>query len=679
MGIIATGEFYRKDGKFSAKVIKSISKGIPAFERIWGKNSVGPYELRHQNVVYNSEKVRVGKGLNLKKLERDKDYTINYERGWITFQRIITEDELIEVEYEYQPVAGNRLQGLMLETQYKFIKIADAVAEEKDTLKGKRVAGIDIGFNFKPLNLNSSIAQSESARAYNTMTKINFWKFKLSGSYQKVESGFSPIGTGIFPNSRKLELSTQFLFFNFLTISHKWSKEEKEDINIYQQTLSEDFDFKKIKISQKNIWIKQSSDSIYQEEKEHSANFSFSHKFYEVSAGIGRKWLIRDSVRSQTVYNAGFSLNLKLFNFDFSYRHDILYDVYSASAFLNLSFWKLRLTGSLLQSEKRQISFSLQYKILPASWIKVDGNHTAKTQTLYGGSEEFTNRWITSVKPHRIISLQVIPTFSYTISAGNRVKDLSGLRIFVNLSPFKDSKLSFLHFNQRALRFDELNPNRKLYDNYVIQRQILFNYGFGERWGFELQVDSLRKQGLFRFAVASGIPGDTVELYKVERKFEVKSGVVYRGEFLTLRSYYDYVGYFWQLPDSLPTKTKSHGINFEVRRKITDFISTQAIFSFDRTEGQDPFLLQKDKVAIWYNLKIMPGIKANFKGVNFELSHSYCYSTGGLRRTLEETQIKITSKIKRINLNLKGRYAKSSRPVYKTLELRADLRVDLTI
>ena|GEM_PF-775085 len=62
-----------------------------------GNDTVGPYSLGHTSIIEGSEDIE----LNGATLQRDRDYTIDYFEGKITFKRILTSADEFKYSYEY--------------------------------------------------------------------------------------------------------------------------------------------------------------------------------------------------------------------------------------------------------------------------------------------------------------------------------------------------------------------------------------------------------------------------------------------------------------------------------------------------------------------------------------------------------------------------------------------------
>jgi hypothetical protein len=91
-----------KWGDFELTAMVSESKGEAGFDRIYGRNTQGPYTLANRPLVVYSETLRY----QGRALVRDTDYTIDYELGEITFKKdLISDTDLFEVTYEYSESA----------------------------------------------------------------------------------------------------------------------------------------------------------------------------------------------------------------------------------------------------------------------------------------------------------------------------------------------------------------------------------------------------------------------------------------------------------------------------------------------------------------------------------------------------------------------------------------------
>jgi hypothetical protein len=89
-------------GEFELTAMVSESKGEAGFDRVYGRNTQGPYTLANRPLVVYSETLRY----QGRALVRDTDYTIDYELGEITFKKdVIADTDLFEVTYEYSDSA----------------------------------------------------------------------------------------------------------------------------------------------------------------------------------------------------------------------------------------------------------------------------------------------------------------------------------------------------------------------------------------------------------------------------------------------------------------------------------------------------------------------------------------------------------------------------------------------
>lgn len=96
------------------------SKGIPSHDEFDvpsdKENVTLTFTLSHRPIIANSERVKV----SWQDMQRDKDYTIDYTQGTVTFKKFLEKGTKITVDYEYSPSATGlferNLTGLRLES-----------------------------------------------------------------------------------------------------------------------------------------------------------------------------------------------------------------------------------------------------------------------------------------------------------------------------------------------------------------------------------------------------------------------------------------------------------------------------------------------------------------------------------------------------------------------------------
>ena len=101
---------FKEDEPFPASVYDKSKKVHQYIIYVEYKYRVKSYQLR-MDIVLNSERVV----MNNRLLQKDKDYMIDYDTGWITFfnEEDIDEDTNIEITYEYAPFGGQSQQTLV--------------------------------------------------------------------------------------------------------------------------------------------------------------------------------------------------------------------------------------------------------------------------------------------------------------------------------------------------------------------------------------------------------------------------------------------------------------------------------------------------------------------------------------------------------------------------------------
>jgi len=184
------------------------------------------FNLQRANVVIGSERIV----LDGKVLERDKDYFLDYESGWLTFYREeeIKEDSKIEVTYEYAPFAG-------LATGETLVGARTEYSPLKNFFIGSTVIS---NFTTKPLRIPDLRTTPGSTLVWEVDTHLTNLKFPLlslrmtdlSGEYARSIRNSNIFGKALIDSMEGIKLedsaslnkdywtvaisSTQILSFN---------------------------------------------------------------------------------------------------------------------------------------------------------------------------------------------------------------------------------------------------------------------------------------------------------------------------------------------------------------------------------------------------------------------------------------------------------------------------------
>lgn len=97
-----------RDAAYEATLISAKDRSNSKTDVFTGNGSKGPYKLSNSFIIENSEIVF----LNSNRLTRNRDYFINYYEGEITFPRLLSEADRVEVKYEYSSIIDLFFQGL---------------------------------------------------------------------------------------------------------------------------------------------------------------------------------------------------------------------------------------------------------------------------------------------------------------------------------------------------------------------------------------------------------------------------------------------------------------------------------------------------------------------------------------------------------------------------------------
>ena len=217
-----------KSPRFNFTGMVSESKGTPAHDRLYGKNSQGPYPLSNRPLVIHSEQV-VYLG---RVLVRDTDYTVDYDLGQMTFRKeFVPDTDLFVVDYEYSDAifkkafaavygewtsTGNdRVIGpiSVLGVGYQMQVERGGVATLNGIVahpKTQTIAGAKAAMTVLPgwtgatevalstLTADNAVGGIDSAGlAIDQRTEwVDQW-FKIRGNFKKLTGQFQPIGTAV--------------------------------------------------------------------------------------------------------------------------------------------------------------------------------------------------------------------------------------------------------------------------------------------------------------------------------------------------------------------------------------------------------------------------------------------------------------------------------------------------
>ncbi|MFW6308501.1 MAG: hypothetical protein ACOC1S_00625, partial [bacterium] len=92
--------YYQSD-KLQLEIFDSFQQSRYTEVKLQGNDSIGPYFVGHKDILQNSEKVYID-GVKQTRGEDQGDYYMDYEGGFIYFNKIVLEQEEIKISFEYE-------------------------------------------------------------------------------------------------------------------------------------------------------------------------------------------------------------------------------------------------------------------------------------------------------------------------------------------------------------------------------------------------------------------------------------------------------------------------------------------------------------------------------------------------------------------------------------------------
>lgn len=251
-------KIWGKVGRYQGTGLYSTPRGNSRLEKLTGNNTQGPYQLAYIPVVSGSERVKVGRGLDLKLVRKGIDYEIEYEDGRITFlKRSVHSEETIEVEYESKKGGSLLKEGLWatrgrVQVSPNITVSGTYVRQGEDPTpsaltdttslgpKRKEIREGDIELNMGPLlklvgefahnreqcELGETVSHT-SGSGYRLESESEVRGALLRGLYRRLGTGFTPIGSARDqPNSRIWESNGVWPVWDPLTLHGGYRREE---------------------------------------------------------------------------------------------------------------------------------------------------------------------------------------------------------------------------------------------------------------------------------------------------------------------------------------------------------------------------------------------------------------------------------------------------------------------
>jgi len=638
----------------------SLHSGKAWKEMINGDGTTGPFFLSHSPVLKNTEVIYRGEGLDLVKLQRGKDYTIDYTLGRIVLKEPLSEDERMKVVYEYQQ-------------------------EEKMSMSGLR--GI-----FQPVEWFGIGFSEVDGNAYSLETRIGVSPAEWRMEYAREDSGSAlrlsgNLKSGFFSMSGFYKTA----YDSFVTIGN-----EMEEGNV-AGFHSDVFLGKTLRFS--------GNFTYERDEKQTSLMLNSGHFFYNYSVFSGRSMIIKHNAGikgkvsgvtykvgvGKCVYDTlkGYTSSIILekrtrdagFSGEFSFARGG-YTEYGAKGKVFITGGKrfnLTMDARVLKSTRRsdQTCGELSFYLAPFSFIstsnklRVDQIRKVYMDTtlrgvrlVYSGNLRFYR------SPY--LDINFMPSGNMVnLETGRMAGAGRGFMLNTTAVPFRNIRMGYLF------------ERRRQYERNLNGEMVVNNRSRGERFNLSIPLnDRLNITGEYLFSSDSGIyritlpsdSTDTIYEWRNTMKNGVTGGIHWKlgeGDNLILTIGKQREGIF--LPDSQPVDMEENFVKGKGEMKKGMFGIYEEISYGKRDGRQQGFtgVVHYEFVGFETGVSFLP-----LKGIRGKVSYYYSLSYGEINPKEGRLSIRIDSNLEKVNINLTMNDNRRSIPESHTLEFRLNARIN---
>jgi len=661
--------------KLNAEAFYSTPRGISFIERISGDGTQGPFQLTHYPVILNSERIRVGEGLNLAPLEKGKDYRIDYTSGRITFiNRVISQDEIMEVRYEYTTEEG-----------LKPVEGGNAVIIPLNWLKfgGSHIRGGASSLHLKIGNKTiytgiEAAEDKEKNRAYSTNGCISLKWLNLTGTLRQTGDTFNIIGKGI-EKGGQWNIKGTFTPTNTFTIQSGYAGRQL-DREITAGIRWRTINYSYLKYTGKN------SLRVHKirMQKKIPGGIQFGINAGKECKNIGIS------------YFTGGNLSLRRFKFlslntEGTYKKGD-YREWQNTSTISLSFIRYSLStsftirGSSIYHPSRIIRAHIRAK--PFRFLSSDGRYAIETlrrqigatgDTTSEDALRHTGAFKITLLPFKWLNFAYRPNFSYTEAINTHIRSYSS---FSNLfeSALRPHRSILLGYSKEIRGMYALNSeNQKTADSKDNIQALRIRFSPLSFISFSGDKTDKYGKGLYRitYPTETDTAGDTISLYKDEedKRMNIAANLMFKDR-SSVRISYIRRKYYQEIPDSTTTNIRTHTIKGRAGKYFTTIFNIYNELGYERKYGQDPYVSLQDtnifvqtfSDEVGFTIIPIEGIRGTFSYI-----YSQAYNDADTRK--ETAQATINSSKSIFDINLRARYEKSQDPDYRTLELT--LRVNV--
>ena len=629
-------------------------------ERIQGDGTKGPFRLEHYPVIKHSEIVFIDIGLQRKRLERNRDYYIDYSFGRITLKdSVLMPEEFLEIYYTYTTEMGEESYGGEIGIKpIKWLTIGGGYVKN-----GGYTVNMGINTTFAEMNIeqatgsNGSVARSINGNAHLGPVSISSRYYVKGENFrpigEELDGNSSFVGNGILTMEKgqlKFSYTERFgevekrLLFNYGNFSYTFSKY----IGIYTLLKHTLMFSKKINALKFNI------------ELSHNKHDSLAN--YGAGSGIefrGRKYGVNlkgsykygDFTESDLdaniwlVLNKGFRLSLK------ARRKDS--DIYPQVSLLNLSIG-----------------------LNPYPWINTSGKYTieGRRRELVDGNEPGERHVLDlsfSLRPFNSFSIRVRPFYirSKGLQTGATYELLKSYRL-TGLNTGRVYSISYSLENKKNY---SLGPaGEKTQDNRMKTESIGINYNPVKGLILSGGYKYFNGSGLFRILipVSADSAGDTVYLYRNELRITRNVSVTLNlNSSSRLSLNYSNSLEKLEIPDSLPLHMREHKMGLSAGIKLPANGDIMDELYYKIRSGFEPYVAGSNHVRYYcIGDEINIFVRIN-KGISVKLYGGVEQEYGEIHSLITWAGSGISGQSGSFFINLRGQLKDRSYPESRTLKI----------
>jgi hypothetical protein len=648
----------------------SLPRGSSIRERIPGDGTSGPFQLENSPVIRNTEIVRIGIGLDLNALEKGIDYRIDYTLGRITLiNRILSPEETMEVEYEYEGEEGQSLAGGKISVKpFDLLSVGGS---------GINTGGYSVNTNIGTEDLNLKIERADDGDGNKGLRidgGVRKGIFDIGGSYSATGDDFSVIGKGLEPGEEILfnGIITPRSGFNITSSYRERNNENDRTLRVNLR----DYEYSYKRYEGFNYF---SSHSLRTEQKFEDVNLS-GNVVYER----------RDSL---DIYKVGGGIDFSKQSYGMSVN-----GFYGRGDFSESSG-----EGKIWLTPKRGISLSTSaqlkrsdlyspitvlssnYNFSPFDVFRSTGQYTIQSVRRNPGSEEEPGRRETGSfrfdgYPLKWFVISYNPSFTRakslttgTIFQNSNIHNIN-TRIrnrFFSIGAIKEWRQSY------SLNYDDV----KTQDNKEERERLNVMWAPVTPLSVSGEYSNVDGDGLYRILrpTSEDSIGDTLIQYRTrrDRTFGLNTTYLFdtKGK-ATVK--YQNRRYELSIPDSLPTATTENKLSLRGEERVIKILNLYQEIFWAHRQGLEPFLSSAGEIE-YQVIGFETGV--NFipqDGINGKIFFGYETSYGEASQEKKIAGLDLYVSKGPIFFDGNGKYDISSNPDYRTFEItiNAGLRVE---